>query len=112
MKANQCHHCGIFCKYEEMDSYTPYGCANPASPEPYDPTDICKKCSAELKLKYLDQFRRGVYNYGDWMKSNAEREAAEECGLVWIGNDSGLIWNGRKLYNEYIPKAVYENLME
>ncbi len=59
MKANQCHHCYKFCTYKEMDSFTPYGCYNAASPEPYDPTMLCGKCSKERKGKFLEGFKSG-----------------------------------------------------
>jgi len=107
--AHQCQHCGVFSKYDELDSYTPYGCSSYNPPEPHDPIVICKVCSQKLYEKYKEQFARGEYKYGDWYKSNAERKAAKEAGLVWIGNNSSIEWNGKRAFNEYIPKEIYEN---
>jgi len=55
-----------------MDSYTPFGYANEEYPEPFDPTVICKKCSAELKQKFIEGFKKGNYKLGHWSKSRAE----------------------------------------
>lgn len=106
--ANQCEHCGVFCKYEEMDSYTPYGCSSYDPPEPCDPIAICKKCSDKIYEEYKARFARGEYKYGDWCKSSAENKAAKEAELVWIGNSSSVEWNGKRAFNEYIPKEVWE----
>ena len=103
--ANQCEHCGIFCKYEEMDSYTPYGCSSYDPPEPYDPTSVCKKCSQKIYKEYKKQFAAGNFR-GDWCKSRAEMRAAKEAGLVWIGNNSNIKYKGKRAFNEYIPKEV------
>ena len=83
MKDNQCHHCYKFSRYEDMDSYTPFGCASYDPPEPFDPTRICKECSEELKQKFIERFKKGIY-WGDWHKSKAEIEAAKEYGLKWL----------------------------
>jgi len=106
---NQCHHCGIFCKYEGMDSYIPYGCPNPADPEPFDPTMICKKCSEKLYNEYMTAFSNGSH-FGDWHKSDAEIRAAKDSGLIWIGNSSNIIWKDRRMFNEYMPESAYNEL--
>ena len=100
MKSNQCEHCGKFDKYENMDSYTPFGCSNPASPEPYDPICICGKCSELLYKDYIRSFEKGNMN-GDWQKSNAEIRAAKECNLVWIDSNSITI-NGKRILYQYV----------
>ena len=109
MKDNQCHQCYRFCRYEDMDSFTPFGCANYEEPEPFDPTYLCKVCSEQLKQEYIKRFKEGNYKYGDWCKSRAEHEAAKECGLVWVSNNSSVEYNGKRAFNEYIPKEIYEN---
>lgn len=112
MKDNQCQWCGRFCKYEEMDSYTPYGCASYDPPEPHDPTYICKKCSQSLKEDWIEKFKNGRLSYGDWQKSQAEIEAAKECDLVWVGNTSKIKWKGRELFCEYVPRKIYNKLIK
>ena len=112
MKDNQCHWCYRFCKYEEMDSYTPYGCSSYDPPEPYDPTYICKACSRKLKDGFVQRFKKGNLRYGHWCKSDAEREAAKKCKLVWIGNNSRLGHEGKKFFNEYIPQELYDKLLK
>lgn len=112
MRDHQCHHCGIFSKYEEMDSYTRFGCSSYNPPEPHDPVFICKKCSHKLKEDFADSFKKGYYRTGDWQKSKAEIEAAKEAGLVWIHNNESLEWEGRSLAFEYIPKNIYEQINE
>ena len=104
MRDNQCHKCYKFCRYEDMDSYTPFGCYNPCSPEPDDPTFLCKDCSHKLYLKFKALFEKGHYKIGDWCKSDAEKKAAEECHLTWIGNNSDIQYKGNRAFNEYIPK--------
>ena len=103
MKGNQCNICYKFCKYEEMDSYTPYGCASYDPLEPHEPTVICKICSDYLEQEYVEQFKKGNYK-GDWCKSVAEQRAAKKCNLIWVGNNSNIEYEGRKMFNEYMPK--------
>jgi hypothetical protein len=103
MKPNQCHHCGKFAKYEEMDSYTPFGCSNPASPEPYDPTFLCGKCSNALYDHCMKIFADGS-RYGDWQKSNAERRAAKDSGLVWV-HSHGVKIDGRYVAYYYVKES-------
>jgi len=106
---NQCGHCYKFCTYEEMDIYIPFGCSDPESPEPYEPTSICAKCSDELYHDFIKRFERGDRR-GDWQKSNAERRAAGKMNLVWIHNSERLELNGRRLAYEYIPLETYNVL--
>lgn len=78
--AIRCDICNLFCQY--YDEWTPYGCENYDHPEPYDPCHICQKCFVEVKKKWISGFKQGARS-GDWEKSNAEKEAAIKCGLVW-----------------------------
>ena len=80
----RCDICNKFCKY--YDEWTPFGCSDPESPEPYDPSHICKKCFNKVKNEWIKGFKNGN-RYGDWQKSRAEVEAAKECGLRWIGQN-------------------------
>lgn len=43
MKSNQCHSCYRFARYEDMDSYTPFGCSYDRSgdPIPLDGINLC-----------------------------------------------------------------------
>lgn len=106
--AIRCDECGLFCIV--YDEETPFGCSNYDPPEPHDPYHYCKKCSKILYEKWLKDFRDGR-RHGYWHKSDAERKAAKECGLIWV--DSGGIgkfgtkeW---KLYR-YVTKEEHEKL--
>ncbi len=107
-----CDSCGLFCR--PYDEYTPFGCSSYDPPEPLDPSHTCKKCFKTEKKKWLEDFKRGNRN-GDWQKSNAEMEAAEECGLKWI-HSSGigmLSKKGTKDFAEpyrYISKEEHNRL--
>lgn len=85
------------------DSYTPFGCADPTDPEPYDPTDICGRCSEKDYQKWLQTLSAGS-RHGNWCKSNGEVRAAKECGLVWVGNTGTLrdVETGSHVMNRYI----------
>ena len=101
----QCDWCGKFCAWDDTDSYTIYGAVYPSiddGPEPHDPVHLCGKCSEELYEQYLNKFKNGNRD-GDWMKSNAERRAAKECGLVWVSN-STLVHRktGHEAFNCYV----------
>lgn len=105
-----CDVCGRFCSLP-VDSWTPFGCADPEAPEPYDPSHICKKCFPEVKKDWVKRFKLG-YRGGNWQKSRAESEAAKECGLVWVGS-SGVGMLGTKHFSDnniYLPKKIYDNL--
>jgi len=100
MKTHQCHECGKFAKYKDLDSYIPFGCYDPSNPEPYDPVMLCGKCSDILYNEYKRKFNDG-YRGGDWRKSSAEMKAAKECGLMWV-HSSGVIVDGRRVAYSYI----------
>ena len=80
----RCADCGVYVSYD-ADQYTPYGCANPEAPEPYDPSYLCKKCSKADYKNWLKHFKNGG-RYGNWSKSNGEIRAAKECGLAYVGS--------------------------
>ena len=75
-----CDHCQRFAT--PYDSYTPYGCSNPADPETYDPTEICELCSTKLEIEFESGFKRSNRS-GHWQKSIAEQKAAKTCDLEW-----------------------------
>lgn len=81
----RCGVCGKFTKFD-CDSYTPYGCSSYDPPEPYDPVFLCEKHAQKLYQSYLESFKRGNM-HGDWCKSNAEKKAAKEFGLVWDNSE-------------------------
>ena len=104
-----CDICGLFCR--PVDDWTPFGCANPEYPEPYDPSHICKKCWKGVKEEWIKGFKKGNRS-GDYQKSRAEIEAAEECGLKWV-DSSGIGMLGTKNFADpyqYISKEEYERL--
>lgn len=103
MKANQCMECGKFSKYEDMDSYIPFGCPNPASPEPYDPTQLCGNCSEKLYEEFKQKFKVGIF-HGHWQKSDAEIKAARECKLKWIHSNSIEI-DGKRILYQWVKKS-------
>ena len=78
-----CDHCQRFAT--PYDSYTPFGCSNPADPEPYDPTEICELCSTKLEISFSNKFKNGSRS-GDWCKSKAEVKSAKEYGLIWVNH--------------------------
>ena len=96
-----CDACGRFAKQDDStDQYTPFGCADPDNPEPYDPSHICIRCGPEYKAGWEEMFDRNpdaVHWYGDWQKSWAEQEAAKERGLVWLSGDGLGKWTTRRL---------------
>ena len=108
MKPNQCMWCGKFDSYERMDSYIPFGCSNPASPEPHDPTVLCHKCSDQLYEQYKKAFQHGRYD-GDWQKSRAEIKAASECGLSWV-HSSGVNVAGKRVSYQYVETSKIKEL--
>ena len=93
------------------DEYTHFGCSSYDPPEPLDPVYMCKKCSKDLKKDFIRKFNEG-YRNGDWQKSNAEREAAEECGLKWVGSGGKGVLSTRYFVNayQYIDKDRYDRL--
>lgn len=106
----RCGDCGAFVSYD-ADQYTPYGCADPEAPEPYDPTYLCKKCSEKDYREWLKKFQAGV-RYGNWGKSRGEQRAAKKCGLVYVGS-SGVGVLGTKEFassHQYISKEEYDRL--
>lgn len=107
MKQHQCNDCGKYAKYEDLDSYTPFGCSDPSNPSPFDPTNICPECQERLFDYFLGCFKNGNYKVGHWQKSKAERKAAKECNLIWIGNNSDYQIDGRRAFNEYVPEYGY-----
>lgn len=102
MRNHKCEHCGKFCSYKGLDSYIPFG-YNHEDLDPLPPIIICQRCSEKLKKKFIEQFNRGDYS-GDYKKSHAEIEAANECNLKWIGNHSSIVYKGKRICYQYIPK--------
>lgn len=92
-----CDECGKFCR--SFDEYTPFGCSSYDSPEPLDPSHICKNCFPKVKEEWIKKFRSGQRD-GDWCKSRAEEEAAEEFGLKWI-DGGGVGEYGKKSWKSY-----------
>lgn len=99
----KCGYCGRFCI--PTDSETPFGCADPEDPEPYDPTFFCDRCTTRLETSWEEAFARGSRS-GDWMKSDAEMKAAKMAGLEWV-HENGLVdtRTGNEVYYRYIVTA-------
>lgn len=113
----RCCYCGKFAGYL-ADQYTPFGCANPEEPEPYDPEYICKKCEKTDYKKWMKEFQRtNGYLYGNWCKSNGERKAAAKMNLVWVhepsyvdpktGFDYFNVWVNKDKIKSMIPYLEY-----
>lgn len=102
--------CGKYVGYR-ADSYTPYGCADPEAPEPYDPEYLCHTCAFRAYKEWVRRFNEG-YRSGDWMKSRAEMRAAKACGLRWVGsNGVGVLGTLRwASSHQYIDQSRYEEL--
>ncbi len=104
-----CDDCGRFIR-KPYDSSTPFGCANPESPEPYDPEHFCKKCAKKLYESFLKSYSC-CGRSGDWQKSDAEIRAAKECNLVWMGESGFDIRSGRYIYQQYMSQWELKNFM-
>ena len=103
-----CDECGLFCK--PYDEYTPFGCQGYECLEPLDPLHICKKCFEKFKQEWVEGFKGGKRS-GDYQKSMAEMEAAEECGLKWVGSGVGVLGTSYFISDyKYINKELYDNL--
>jgi hypothetical protein len=101
----RCDTCGKYCL--PADEQIPFGCANPEDPEPYDPDHFCAECWPAQKAYWLKSFNEGS-RCGYWQKSRAEQEAAEECGLVWVGSNSIGIYNTPSWrFNTYVTKGEH-----
>jgi len=103
-----CDICNKFCSY--FDEWTPFGCSSYDPPEPFEPSHICKKCFPKVKKEWIKEFKNGCRN-GDYQKSRAEMEAANECGLKWVSNGVGVL--GTEEYADsyqYISKKDYNRL--
>lgn len=106
----RCCYCGKFAGYN-ADSFTPFGCADPSDPEPYDPEYICAKCEKIDYEKWLEDFGKGR-TYGNWCKSRSETSAAEKMNLMWVHEPSYVDpRNGRHYFNEWVPKDKIPKLI-
>ncbi len=107
--AVKCDTCGKFCR--PVDDETPFGCADPENPEPYDPYHYCKGCIKELYKSWDKHFAEGDRS-GYYLKSLAEVKAAKKYGLVWV--DSGGVGTlGTKDFAEsyqYITREEHNRL--
>ena len=100
--------CGLFCGWS--DEYPPFGCSSYDPPEPLEPSHICKKCFPAVKAHWIEAFKGGS-RYGHWQKSEAERQAADECELIWI-HAEGLGAYGTKdhVMYQYVTKKEHKRL--
>lgn len=97
----RCDDCRRYCRV--VDDRTVFGCADPEAPEPYDPEHFCKDCAHKLYLSFMEAFKRGSRS-GDWIKSDAERWAAQESNLVWKGEGGYDIRTGAYVYHQYMHR--------
>ena len=104
-----CAWCGGLC--QPHDQYTNFGCSSYDPPEPLDPEYICKDCWSEYKANWVKRFRDGG-KYGDWQKSNAEKEAAKECGLAWVHSGGHGMLGSKDFADsyQYITQEEYDRL--
>ena len=97
-----CFRCGRFCT--PADEQTPYGCADPGDPEPYDPEFFCDNC-VEWLNGYWDRYFEGGYHYdGYWHKSKAEVAAAKKHKLVWV-ESAGKFGTSEYVSNQYLSAS-------
>jgi hypothetical protein len=108
----RCSHCGVYVSYK-ADNYTPFGCADPENPEPYDPSYMCAKHAQENYLDCLARFKSGS-RYGNWNKSNGEMRAANECTLIWIGSEGiGMLGTENFVSGyRYVEQTEYDRLKQ
>lgn len=75
------------------DSGTVYGCADPESPEPYDPDFFCRRCATKeykrIKENLLELIKKGATkSYKSWWEvPNFYVKAVEEAGWQFEGHD-------------------------
>lgn len=62
-----------------MDVSTPYGCADPESPEPYDSDFWCGKCA---KKEYKKCLELGVRMHNYWEKPKFQLKAMKKLGII------------------------------
>jgi len=109
-KSIKCDECGKICNPAKVDEYIPYGCSSYEPPEPLSPSHICKKCFPGVKKDWIEKFKKG-YRSGDWQKSKAEIEAAEECGLKYIGDGIGILGTNYFINSfQYVDKRLYNKI--
>ena len=104
-----CSECRKFCR--PVDSYTPFGSQGPEGLEPLDEEYTCKKCFPKVKKGWIKNFKNGG-RYGDYQKSRAEMEAAEECGLAWVSS-GGIGILGTSYFidqSKYISKQLFNRI--
>ncbi|MBW2968535.1 hypothetical protein KY314_00245 [Candidatus Woesearchaeota archaeon] len=109
-KGIRCDECGKICSPVGVDEYVPFGCQGPECLEPLDAEHICKKCFPKVKKEWIKEFKEG-YRNGDFQKSRAETEAAEECGLRWVNSGVGIL--GTRYFldsHQYVNKELYESM--
>ena len=106
-----CDDCRKFCSFETCDEYIPFGCSSYDPPEPHEPSHVCSKCVLSFKEEWRKRMGKNR-KAGDWQKSKAEQEVANELGLTWIGsNGHGTL--GTKNFAEpyqYITNDEYKRL--
>jgi len=106
----QCNICGKICSSIGVDEYTHFGSQGPEGLEPLDPEHICKKCFPKVKKDWIKRFKNG-YRDGDWQKSRAEMEAAEECGLKYVYGGVGVLGTEHFINSyQYVDKELYEKI--
>jgi len=107
-----CSECGK--KRYPYDSFTPFGTNYTESGmEPLDEEYICKRCFPKVKAEWLKRFKEGERKIGNWQKSRAEREAAKECGLVWLYSGIGILCSQEFIdAYQYVTKRIYKRFSE
>ena len=94
---------------EDCDSYTPYGGTGPEGLEPHEPIPLCNHCYKQRKKEWIKKFKDG-YRYGEYGKSEAERQAAFECYLVWCSGIGTLGTENWEDPHKYISQERYNQL--
>ena len=110
-KSIRCDECGKICSPVGADEYTPYGSQGAEGLEPLDPLHTCKKCFTKVKKRWIKSFKDG-YRSGDYQKSRAEEEAAEECGLKYVySGGKGILGTSHFIDSyQYVDKKLYDKI--
>lgn len=76
--------CGKYVGYQ-ADNGTYYGCSDPESPEPYDPTYFCKTCANEEYYKmimFCELYDGKEFQCSWWIKPEWYMKAIKKSGYV------------------------------
>lgn len=89
----RCHRCEKIRRFiGPVDNGTRYGCADPESPEPYDPDFFCKPCARKEYQEAIIELQNSEGNTRHkpwWIMPDFYSKAMQECG--WVSTEDHLI---------------------